>query len=82
MLQLVLGSDKIDIVSGAPDWVNWPSKLSGMKRHYYSIETAIQENGDSREYGGVHWELDNTEGLRSGRRIARQIFKTVFRPKV
>ena len=32
----------------------------------------------SRLYGGVHWAMDNEEGLRCGRKIARQAFRTTF----
>jgi len=71
------GSDKIDLTSPAPDMVNWPEQLKDVRRHYTSLNQISDENGMSREYGGVHWEIDNTEGLRLGKKIAKEIAKTV-----
>ena len=34
--------------------------------------------GASREYGGIHWEADNTEGLRIGRLIANTVVDTAL----
>jgi len=50
--------------------VNWPSQLKDVRRQYNSLRQMAEENGMSREYGGVHWEIDNTEGLRLGYDIA------------
>ena len=36
------------------------------------------ENGMSRIYGGVHWDLDNTAAMRAGRAITRQAFMSTF----
>jgi hypothetical protein len=69
----LLGSDRIDLISPAPDLVNWPSQLKNVRRRYTSLDQIAQENGMSREYGGVHWEIDNTEGLRLGYQLADRI---------
>ena len=36
----------------------------------------------SRLYGGVHWDIDNTEAMKAGRAIARQAFQSTFPAKV
>jgi hypothetical protein len=38
------------------------------------LSQAAEEAGASREYGGIHWEADNTEGLRIGALIADRVF--------
>lgn len=70
MMAAFFGSDKINLTSPAPDMVNWPQQLRGIRRHYHSLRQISEENGISREYGGVHWEVDNTEGLRLGDEIS------------
>ena len=37
-----------------------------------------EENGMSRLYGGVHWEIDHTEAMKAGHAIARQAFRSTF----
>ena len=41
-----------------------------------------EENGLSRLYGGVHWEIDHTEAMKAGRAIARQAFRSTFPARV
>lgn len=65
-------TDRIKLTSPAPDMVNWPKQLKGVRRHFNSLRQIAEENGMSREYGGVHWEIDNLEGLRLGYAIAKQ----------
>jgi len=71
----LLNSDKIDLTSPAPDLVNWPSQLRDVRRRFTSLTQIADENGMSREYGGVHWEIDNTEGLRLGYALAKRILR-------
>ncbi|HEY7327168.1 MAG TPA: vanadium-dependent haloperoxidase [Gemmataceae bacterium] len=42
-------------------------------RSYAGFWAAAQEAGRSRIYGGIHYEFDNQEGLRTGRAIAEYI---------
>ncbi len=66
-------SDNIDITSPAPDMVNWPNQLDGVRRRFTSFSQIADENGMSREYGGVHWQIDNTEGLRLGDELVNKV---------
>ncbi len=81
MIALICGRDDIAFSGRSPDEVLWP-QLRGVTRHWSSLSQMAEENGMSRLYGGVHWALDNTEGLKCGRAIARQAFHKTFPVKV
>ena len=74
----LLGTDHVSFTGYAPDLVNWPKQLGGVRRSWTTLSQAADEAGASREYGGIHWEADNTEGLRIGRLIADTVFDTAL----
>jgi hypothetical protein len=49
-------------------------------RSYAGFWAAAQEAGRSRIYGGIHYEFDNQEGLRTGRAVAEYIARNFFLP--
>jgi hypothetical protein len=49
-------------------------------RDYAGFWAAAQEAGRSRIYGGIHYEFDNQEGLRTGRDLADFIARRFFLP--
>ena len=77
MLALIIGRDDISFSGRAPDLVLWP-QLRNVERHWSSLSQVAEENGMSRLYGGVHWDLDHTEGMKAGKEIAKQAFHTSF----
>lgn len=81
MTALVLGTDTVSFSHESPDQVLWP-QLKGRRRRWTSLSQAADENGLSRLYGGVHWELDHTAAMAAGRAIARQAFEKTFPKKV
>ena len=81
MIALIYGRDDISFSGRSPDEVLWP-KLAGVTRHWTSLSQMAEENGLSRLYGGVHWDIDNTQALKAGRAIARQAFRSTFPDKV
>jgi len=73
-----IGTDRVNFSAEAPDLVNWPKQLTGVRRSWTSLWQAAEENGMSRIYGGVHWEEDNTEGLRIGKELADYVSSNAF----
>src|SRR5262249_54493970 len=43
--------------------------LPGITRDYASFLQAAQEAGESRIYGGIHYEFDNQDGLAAGTNV-------------
>lgn len=82
MLANFIGTDAVSFSSESPDLVNWPKQLTGVKRSWNSIWAAAEEGGMSRIYGGIHWDVDNIEGLRIGKELADYVFKNSFVRKV
>lgn len=78
MLALAIGRDDIKFSGSSPDIVNWPRQLTDITRTWYSLSSCADEAGASREYGGIHWEADNTYGLKTGRELAEYIFNNSF----
>ena len=80
MIALIYGRDDIAFSGRSPDEVIWP-QIKGVTRHWTSLSHMAEENGLSRLYGGVHWDIDNTVALAAGRNIARQAFNSTFPKK-
>ncbi len=49
-------------------------------RCWESLSEAAEEAGQSRIYGGIHWQYDNQEGLAAGRAIADFVFENYLVP--
>ena len=77
MLALIIGRDDIAFSGRSPDEVLWP-QLRGVERHWTSLSQMADENGMSRIYGGVHWDVDHSAAMKAGKAIARQAFHTAF----
>ncbi|HEV3204970.1 MAG TPA: phosphatase PAP2 family protein [Gemmataceae bacterium] len=45
--------------------------LPGVTRSFNSFWAAAEEAGQSRIYGGIHWQFDNTEGLAMGKTLGQ-----------
>ncbi|MEM7295959.1 MAG: vanadium-dependent haloperoxidase, partial [Pseudomonadota bacterium] len=78
ILERMIGTDDVAFSGAAPDLINWPTQLTGVKRYWRSLSHAAEEGGMSREYGGIHWEADNTEGMRLGAMIADLVFESAL----
>jgi hypothetical protein len=55
--------------------------LPGVTRSFRSFSAAASEAGRSRIYGGIHWEFDNSEGLRCGRLVGEYVTRYYLRPR-
>jgi hypothetical protein len=52
--------------------------LPGVTRSFKSFTAAADEAGMSRIYGGIHWDFDNSAGLKCGRAIGAHVAKSFF----
>ena len=55
--------------------------VPGVVRAYASFAQAADEAGESRIYGGIHFESDNQAGLASGRALGQYVAANFFRPE-
>ncbi|HEV8581765.1 MAG TPA: vanadium-dependent haloperoxidase [Thermoanaerobaculia bacterium] len=54
--------------------------LPGVTRSFTTFSQAAEEAGQSRIYGGIHWQFDNKAGLSSGRTLAEHVFYGFLEP--
>lgn len=54
--------------------------MPGVVRSFDGFWEAAEEGGQSRIYGGIHWQYDNRVGLQAGRRLAEQVFFSRLAP--
>jgi hypothetical protein len=52
----------------------------GAVRDFTSLTQAAEEAGQSRIYGGIHWQYENRDALASGRALADYVFFNFLRP--
>lgn len=65
------GTDRVRFTSG-------DDTLPGVTRTFKSFSAAAAEAGQSRIYGGIHWQFDNQDGLALGRKIGQYVFAHVL----
>jgi hypothetical protein len=75
VLDLFFGNDKIPFSTTSDG-------LPGVTRSFTSFSQAAEEAGQSRIYGGIHWQYDNTLGLSSGRALAEHVFFNFLTPVI
>jgi hypothetical protein len=80
LLARFFGRDDIAFSAPSPDPQRWPNVLPGVVRSWNSLSSAAEEAGQSRIYGGIHWQYDNQGGLESGRDLADWVFGHSLRP--
>jgi membrane-associated phospholipid phosphatase len=71
---LVLGRDDVAFTASSDG-------TPGVTRSFDGLWQAAMEAGQSRIYGGIHWQYDNQGGLASGRALAELVFFNDLRPK-
>jgi hypothetical protein len=69
---LVLGRDDVAFAVGSDG-------LPGVERTFSRLSEAAEEAGQSRIYGGIHWQYDNQDGLRAGRELGTAVVATFLR---
>jgi hypothetical protein len=73
LLAHFFGTDAVPFSTGS-------GGLPGVTRSFDSFSQAADEAGQSRIYGGIHWQFDNTVGLASGRQLADHVFYGFMTP--
>lgn len=73
ILELFFGTDAVTFTTTSDG-------LPGVQRSFTSFSQAAEEAGQSRIYGGIHWQYDNQVGLASGRTLAEEVFFNFLTP--
>jgi hypothetical protein len=73
MLALALGNDEIPFTTGSDG-------TPGALRSFDRLSEAAEEAGQSRIYGGIHWQYDNRDAIAGGRALAEYVFGNFLRP--
>jgi hypothetical protein len=73
LLALFFGADQVSFTTTSDG-------LPGVTRTFTSFSQAGEEAGQSRVYGGIHWQYDNQAGLASGRALAEHVFFNFLAP--
>src|SRR5262245_7373931 len=68
------GTDRIHFTTGS-------DALPGVTRSFDRFSSAAAEAGQSRIYGGIHFQFDNQLGLAGGRRLGEYVFANFLRPR-
>ncbi len=56
--------------------------VPGVSRSFARFWDAARESGQSRIYGGIHWQFDNAEGLACGRKVGRYVVENFLGRRV
>jgi membrane-associated phospholipid phosphatase len=73
-------ADDMPFCGASPDPDRWPEALPGVQRCWDSFSQAAEEAGQSRVYGGIHWQYDNLAGLATGAALGAYVYDTLLRP--
>lgn len=68
VLRNFFGTDDISFTVPSED-------AAAADRSFTSFSQAAEESGQSRIYGGIHWQYDNTSGLSSGTEVGDYVFQ-------
>jgi membrane-associated phospholipid phosphatase len=67
LLKLFFGTDKVAFTTSSDG-------LPGVSRPFHSFSDAAAEAGQSRIYGGIHFDFDDEDGQKAGKQLANYIF--------
>jgi hypothetical protein len=74
LLALFFGTDQISFSTTSDG-------LAGVTRSFTRLSAAAEEAGQSRIYGGIHWQYDNQTGLTSGQALGEHVFFSLLTPR-
>jgi hypothetical protein len=86
MLADFYGTDHIAFTIGSDEFNGVTRDQNGnvrpvVTRSFTSLSQAMEENGQSRIYLGIHWSFDKVNGINQGEAIADQAFAKFLRPR-
>jgi hypothetical protein len=84
MLRDFYGTDNISFTIGSDEFNGVTKDQNGnvrpvVFRSYTSFSQAMEENGQSRIYLGIHWSFDKVAGIEQGSEIAEYVFKNFLK---
>ncbi|MFN7966982.1 MAG: vanadium-dependent haloperoxidase [Acidobacteriota bacterium] len=56
--------------------------LPGVTRRFAGFWAAAEEAGQSRIFGGIHYQFDNTDALEAGRALGEWVWQSFDRPRI
>jgi hypothetical protein len=62
------------------DHVPFTATWDGVERLFNKFTDAAEEAGQSRIYGGIHWNFDSAMGLKQGKKIGQHVANSAFQP--
>jgi membrane-associated phospholipid phosphatase len=74
------GAAVLNNLFGDMPFTTWSSDLPGVARSFTSFAQAAVEAGQSRIYGGIHFQFDNTAGLSSGQALGSYVVANFLKP--
>jgi PAP2 superfamily len=72
LLRRYFGTDKVRFSTTS-------DALPGVERHFESFRKAAAEAGQSRIYGGIHFDIDDKDGQTAGQQLGNDVFKQMLR---
>ena len=72
LLKRFFGSDKIAFTTSS-------DAMPGVFRSFNSFSEAAEEAGQSRIYGGIHFDFDDKDGQQAGKQLANYVFSHFLR---
>ncbi len=80
MLANYFETDDYSFCGESPDPLRWPDILPGVVRCWDTFSEAAAEAGQSRIYGGIHFQYDNQDSLALGASLADYVFGNFLTP--
>jgi hypothetical protein len=83
IMQNILGTDDIEFTIVSDEYNGKTKDADGntrplKPRAFTSLSQAMEENGQSRIYLGIHWNFDKTAAIAMGQNVATQVLNTIY----
>jgi hypothetical protein len=80
------GTDHIGFTIGSDEFNGRTRDQNGnvrpvVKQHFSSFSQAMEQNGQSRIFLGIHWHFDKVDGIQMGTHVADFVFQHFLQPQ-